>query len=143
MPVEVILFKRKGLLVLRFVPVDEGGKTMSLHSNPNPLFYNGDHIIQRGSFIIDLQTQTAYMENRTVKVPHCTFYYLITLLEHSPHPVSYQDLALLAQGQRLPRLDAQDLVRTRIYLLRKVIEDDYQDPRFILAVPGHGYKLMT
>jgi DNA-binding response OmpR family regulator len=94
-----------------------------------------------GPFTLDRSTQRAVLNGMQINLPPCTFDYLVTLIQNSPHPVSYQDLVMESQGAHLGRLDAQDLARSRIYLLRKFIEPDPQAPQYILAVAGYGYRL--
>ena len=102
-----------------------------------------NRFLRRGAFSLDLQAQQAHLKDKLVELPPCTFDYLVTLLRHSPDPVSYQKLVADSQGYKLSRIDAQDLVRLRIYMLRKAIEEDSQAPRYIVAVPGYGYRLLA
>jgi two-component system response regulator RegX3 len=94
-----------------------------------------------GPFTLDRNTHRLAIHGVQLDLPPCTFEYLATLVQNSPHPVSYQDLVWESQGAHLGRLDAQDLVRSKIFLLRKFIEPDPETPQFILAVSGYGYRL--
>ena len=94
-----------------------------------------------GPFTLDLYTRHVSSNETQLLLPPCAFDYLATLVRNSPHPVSYQGLVLESQGYHLGKLEAQDLARSRIYLLRKVIEPDSQTPQYILAVAGYGYRL--
>jgi DNA-binding response OmpR family regulator len=97
--------------------------------------------LNRGPFTVDLQEERIVLQGKTIQLPPCTFEYLVTLINRSPEAVSYQQLVTSSQGYRLSRLEAQDMARMRIYLLRKAIEDNVNDPDYILAVPGFGYRL--
>ncbi len=99
------------------------------------------HILCAGPFKLDLEQHQAELDGQMISLPACTYEYLVTLLRNSPHPVSYQDLVLESQGNHLGRLEAQDLARCRIYILRKAVEPDPQFPHYILAVAGYGYRL--
>jgi DNA-binding response OmpR family regulator len=97
--------------------------------------------LHRGPITLDLQEQRILLKNKSIRLPPCTFDYMVTLISRSPEGVSYQQLVSASQGYQLPRLEAQDLARMRVYLLRKVIEENINDPVYILAVPGYGYRL--
>jgi len=100
-------------------------------------------VINLGDFYVDVKNRTVHVKHRNITFPACTFEYLVTLLQHSPHPVSYFDLVGESQGYLLTPIEAQDLARWRIYRLRKVIEETPNDPQYILSVPGFGFKLVT
>jgi DNA-binding response OmpR family regulator len=102
---------------------------------------DSSHFLCMGPFSLDLRTHQASMDGKELLLPPCAFEYLATLIRNFPHPVSYKDLVMQSQGYHLGRLEAQDLARGRIYLLRKVIESDPQIPQHILAVAGYGYRL--
>lgn len=108
----------------------------SFQPAPNPGRY-----LQRGAFTLDLQEQRILMKNRSIQLPPCTFDYMVTLVQRAPRAISYQQLVSASQGNRLSRLESQDLARMRIYLLRKAIEENVNDPVYIRAVPGYGYRL--
>jgi DNA-binding response OmpR family regulator len=94
-----------------------------------------------GPFRLDRVTQRAALHGVQLDLPPCSFDYLATMIQNSPHPVSYQELVLESQGVHLGKLDAQDLARSKISLLRQCIEPNPQAPRYILAVSGYGYRL--
>ncbi len=104
---------------------------------------DGTRFLSSGPFTLDRDTQRAALNGFQIDLPPCTFDYLATLMRNSPHPVSYQDLVRESQGADLGRLDAQDLARSKIFLLRQFIERDPQSPQYILAVAGYGYRLCT
>ncbi len=99
------------------------------------------HILCVGPFKLDLSEHQAELDGKKMMLPPCAYEYLVTLIRNSPHPVSYQNLVLDSQGYQLGRLEAQDLARCHIYLLRKVVEPNPQSPKYILAVAGYGYRL--
>lgn len=107
----------------------------SMHSEPA-------RYLRIGPFLVDLQSQQTMINQQHVPVPPCTFNYLVTLMRHSPNPVSYQTLVAEAQGNKIPRLEAQDLARWRIHMLRKAIEPNIMKPRYVVSVDGVGYRLV-
>jgi DNA-binding response OmpR family regulator len=94
-----------------------------------------------GPFTLDLYYRKVFFSGKPVTLPPCTFDYLVTLMRHSPNPISYQELVKISQGYNLGRLEAQDLARARVYILRKSLEADPQNPQYIRAVPGYGYRI--
>jgi DNA-binding response OmpR family regulator len=102
---------------------------------------NATRSLAFGPFTLDLNYRKARLEGKQLTLPPCTFDYLVTLLLHSPQPVSYQALVKDAQGYNLGRLEAQDLARCRIFLLRKAVEPDPQNPLYIKTMPGYGYRV--
>jgi DNA-binding response OmpR family regulator len=113
----------------------------SSHEKKTTLQQNS-HVLCAGPFTIDLQEHRANLNGKTLLLPPCTYEYLVTLVRNSPHPVSYQDLVLESQGYHLGKLEAQDLARCRIHLLRKAVESKPDTPQYILAVAGYGYRLV-
>ncbi len=113
---------------------------MSMENFSSPLS-SSHHVIRMGPFLIDLEGRNTLLNNKPVPIPPCTFDYLVTLIRHAPDPVPYQVLVAESQGEELPRLDAQDLARYRVHMLRKVLEPDLIRPRYVIAVDGVGYRL--
>jgi DNA-binding response OmpR family regulator len=105
--------------------------------------FGQERFLQRGSFLVDLEREKLSFNNKPIRLPSCVFNYFVSLLRNSPNPVSYSQMVLDSQGYPLPRLESQDLVRVKIYLLRKAIEENHLNPRYILAEPGYGYKLLA
>ncbi len=103
---------------------------------------NRNRYLCQGPFLLDLQTHEVTIDGITSHLPICTFQYLMTLLRHSPSTISYQDLVMEAQGYQLTKTEAQDLARWRIHRLRKVLEQNPQEPRYLITVPGVGYRLV-
>ncbi len=94
-----------------------------------------------GPFTIDLQTRHVLMYSENVSFPACAFDCFVTLIRRSPDPVSYITLAAESKKGKLSKLDAQDLTRMLVYMLRKALEPDIQKPRYIISVSGYGYRL--
>lgn len=105
--------------------------------------YNPARYLCQGPFRLDLQSHEVSLEGKTIHLPTCTFEYLVILLRHSPNVVPFEALVYEAQGYQLTKTEAQDLARWRIHRLRKALELDPQEPRYLLSVPGVGYRLVT
>jgi DNA-binding response OmpR family regulator len=99
--------------------------------------------LRRGSFSLDLHTRTMRVEERTIQLPPSTFNFMVSLLRHSPEPVTYEVLVREVQGYELSRAEARELARGQAHELRKALEPDLKHPRFIITVRDVGYRLVT
>jgi DNA-binding response OmpR family regulator len=99
--------------------------------------------IRRGIFYMDLKARYLEINGRSIALPPSTFSYLLTLLRHSPDPVSYRDLVSESQGRTVSDAEARSLTRWQVYQMRRAVEDEIQNPRFIITVRNFGYRLIT
>jgi DNA-binding response OmpR family regulator len=99
--------------------------------------------LQRGTFTLDLHTRTLQVDGRTIQLPPSTFNFLVSLLRHSPEPVTYEVLVQEAQGYDLSRAEARELARGQAHELRKALESDLRNPRYVITVRDVGYRLVT
>ncbi len=99
--------------------------------------------LQRGAFKLDLQTRRATLDGQSLTLTPTGFDYLATLLRHSPKPVSYESLVQQSQGYEMSRTEAQEATRWQIFQLRKAIEPDPKQPRYICTERGMGYRLVA
>jgi DNA-binding response OmpR family regulator len=97
--------------------------------------------LKKGSFDLDLHARHAALNGNYIPVTGIYFDYLGTLLRHAPRAVPYKTLVKESQGYDAALAEARDLARWRIHELRKFIEADPQQPRYILTVRGTGYRL--
>jgi len=99
--------------------------------------------LQRGTFRLDLHTRTLELGERAIPLPPSTFNFLVSLLRHSPDPVTYEILVQEAQGYDLSRAEARELARGQAHELRKALESDLRNPRYVITVRDVGYRLVT
>ncbi len=99
--------------------------------------------LKRGIFTLDLHTRTMQSEGRTVQLPPSTFNFMVSLLRHSPEPVTYEVLVREVQGYELSRAEARELARGQAHELRKALEPDLRHPRYVITVRDVGYRLVT
>ncbi len=104
---------------------------------------NPTRYLQRGPFILDLHARYVTLNDRTISLSPTAFDYLVTLVRHSPEPVSYETLVLEAQGYRPTAIEARDMARWRIHELRKALEEDPRQPQYIITVRSQGYRLVV
>ncbi len=99
--------------------------------------------LQRGELQLDLHTRHVTLNGRSISLPPSTFDYLVTLMRHSPNPVSYDILVKESQGyQEISRIEAKEMTRWQIHELRKALEEDLQHPHMIITVRDVGYRLV-
>ncbi len=99
--------------------------------------------LQRGPFTVDLHARHVILNDDFIPLSPSNFDYLVTLLRHSPNPVSYEVLVKESQGYEMTRIEAQEMARWRIHELRKAIEPVPGKHQHIITVRGQGYRLVT
>jgi DNA-binding response OmpR family regulator len=110
---------------------------------PSVVPMDSSRFIQKDEFILDLKAQQVEFRGRPISLPPSTFNYLVTLIRHSPRPVSYEALVMEAQGYSLAPREARAISRWQIYQLRHSIEPDPDHPVFVMTVRNIGYRLIT
>lgn len=99
--------------------------------------------LQRGGIKLDLHLRQVIINNDSLTLTPTAFDYLVTLVRHSPETVPYKTLVKESQGYEPTLIEAKEVARWRIHELRKTIEADSRNPRFIITVRGTGYRLVT
>jgi DNA-binding response OmpR family regulator len=115
------------------------------HGAPSPAAaaLTPERYLQRGKITLDLHTRRVLLRDQQILLPPVTFDYLVTLMRHSPNPVSYETLVEESQGFRVSRAEAREIARGRIHALRKALELDQRHPEFVITVRDVGYNLVT
>jgi DNA-binding response OmpR family regulator len=100
--------------------------------------------LKTGPLIVDRHTHSVLINERSISLPPSTFHYLVTLVRHSPDPVTYEKLVQESQGyQHMSRAEARDLTRWQIHELRKLVESVPSHPQWIITVRDVGYRLVV
>ena len=90
-----------------------------------------------GPFVFDLGTRTLSRDGVRLNLTTGEFSVLKVLVRHPRIPLSREKLMLLARGREYAAFDRS--LDVQISRLRKLIEPDPQNPRFIQTVWGVGY----
>jgi two-component system phosphate regulon response regulator OmpR len=93
--------------------------------------------ISFGEFIFDLSTRSLIKNGEALSITSGEFALLKVLVDHARQPLSRDKLMQLARGRDLEVFDRS--VDVQISRLRRLIEDDPANPRFIQTVWGFGY----
>jgi DNA-binding response OmpR family regulator len=97
-----------------------------------------------GPLVLDRHTHSVQIKDNTTSLPPSTFEYLVTLVRHSPHPVTYEKLVLESQGyQHVSRVEAREITRWQMHEIRKVLESDPRHPQSLITVRDLGYRLVV
>ena len=93
------------------------------------------------SISLDLKNHTIKVEGREFSLSPKQFQFLNVLFEHPNQVVSHKKLITEAFGEYYnPRSDSRRL-HTFVCRLREKIEPTPSSPKYIVTLPGHGYRL--
>ncbi len=102
--------------------------------------HNGEDTLRIGAAVIDAKKHTLTRARKTWPLTFYEVELLKLLYERREQPVSRDEIL-----EKIWGIDARTHNRTVdnfIVKLRKMLEDDGKEPRHILTVYGHGYKLV-
>ncbi len=108
-------------------------------TSPDPTRY-----LKCGPLTLDRHTHSVQLEGSNISIPPTTFDYLVTLVRHSPNPVTYEKLVMESQGyQHLSRAEAREISRYQMHEIRKLLESDPRHPQYVITVRDLGYRLIA
>ncbi|MEN9887871.1 MAG: hypothetical protein RL758_2449, partial [Pseudomonadota bacterium] len=90
-----------------------------------------------GQFMFDMGQRILKRNDEEVPLTTGEFAMLKTLVRHARQPLSREKLALLARGREFEPYDRS--LDVQVSRLRKLIENDPANPRYIQTVWGVGY----
>jgi DNA-binding response OmpR family regulator len=122
--------------------LDRPDESQEQDFRPAPGPVDPSRYLRCGPFTLDLHTRHVRIEERIIPLPPSTFDILVTLIRHSPNPVSYETLLSESMGYTLTRVEAREMARWQIHGLRKVLEPDQRNPQFIITVRDVGYRFV-
>jgi two-component system phosphate regulon response regulator OmpR len=96
-----------------------------------------NEIVQFGPFSFDLGARTLHKDGQELTLTTGEFSMLKTMVRHPRVPLSREKLSQLARGREFEPFDRS--LDVQVSRLRKLIEQDATNPRFIQTVWGAGY----
>ena len=101
----------------------------------------GGHILQRGPFRVDLERHEATFEGRALDLSPRDFTLLVHLMQNAPEVVGPKELVRVVRQYEPDHMhEAREIIKWYIHRLRKKVEPDPSNPRYILNVRGVGYR---
>ena len=94
-------------------------------------------MVNFGPFCLDLGTRVLLKNNEEQSLTTGEFAMLKALVRHPRQPLSREKLALLARGREFEPFDRS--LDVQVSRLRKLVEEDAANPRYIQTVWGVGY----
>lgn len=118
--------------------VVEGSEGAEEVGSPEPTRF-----LQIRDVVVDRQKHVVMMQRRPLDLTPTEFKILICLMETPDEVWSPQELVRRAQGYDTDAWGARAIVRVHIRRLRKKMEKDPSNPRYILNVRGVGYMFVS
>jgi len=101
----------------------------------------GEHLLQRGPFSVDLERHEARFEGRSLDLSPRDFTLLVHLMQNAPQVVGPKELVRVVRQYEPDHMhEAREIIKWYIHRLRKKVEPDPSNPRYILNVRGVGYR---
>ena len=103
------------------------------------LITQGDRLVM-ADLVLDLDQRRLYRNDAEIKLSKLNYAMLRALLHAAPGMLGKDDLADDVWGGRFV---SPETVAQRVKLLRRALDDDALNPRYIQVVRGQGYRWMT
>ena len=98
-------------------------------------------LLRRGPFTVDLQRHQVSYEGRPLDLSPRDLTLLVHLMENAPRVVGPKELVRVVRHYEPDHMhEARQIIKWYIYRLRKRVEPDPSNPRYILNVRGVGYR---
>ena len=91
------------------------------------------------NLVVDAARRTVSRDGSEIRMGKLTFDLLLLLIEHSPGIVTKRQVANHLWNRRHV---SPETVRQRVKLLRRALDDDPAQPRYVKVVRGQGYRLI-
>jgi DNA-binding response OmpR family regulator len=116
----------------------EGAETVEEAVSPQ-----ASRFIQIGKVVVDRQKHVIMLRGRPLDLTPTEFKILVCLMETPDQVWSPQELVRRAQGYETDAWGARAIVRVHVRRLRKKMEMDPANPKYILNVRGVGYMFAS
>jgi DNA-binding response OmpR family regulator len=116
----------------------EGAETVEEATSPQP-----DRFIQLRDVAVDRQKRIVTVRGKPLDLTPTEFKILVCLMETPDQVWSPRELVQRAQGYDTDAWGARAIIRVHIRRLRKKLEADPSDPKYILNMRGVGYMFVS
>jgi DNA-binding response OmpR family regulator len=100
-----------------------------------------EHLLQRGPFAVDLKRHAVSMNGQSLELTSREFTLLAHLMQNADRAISPQELVrVVRQYETEDPYEAREIIKWYIHRLRRKVEPDPSNPRYILTVRGVGYR---
>jgi len=94
------------------------------------------------TLLIDRKKRLAVRGTQPIALSATEFDVLDYLIQHSDRVVNASQVLRAVQGYEVTETDARPILRVHIQRLRQKLEDDPNNPKYILNVRGRGYRFV-
>ncbi len=98
-----------------------------------------ERFISSGPLVIDSHHRQATLDDNLLELTTIEFDLLVCLVKASPTPCSPRQLVNCAMGYDAQDVEARNIIKWHIHRLRRKVEPDPKQPRFIKNVRHKGY----
>jgi DNA-binding response OmpR family regulator len=101
-----------------------------------------DQVLERGPFALDLQKHLAAMDDEPLDLTSREFTLLAHLIRNADRTCSPKELVrVVREYDPQDTYEAREIIKWYVHRLRRKVEPDPSDPRYILTVRGVGYRI--
>jgi DNA-binding response OmpR family regulator len=98
------------------------------------------HLLRQGPFAVDLEKRLALLDGQPLVLNPSEFALLVYLMQNARKVISAEELVrVVRQYESEFPYEAQQIIKWYIHRLRRKVEPDPSNPRYILNVRGAGY----
>lgn len=100
-----------------------------------------EYLLQREPFCVDLERHQATFEGQPLDLSPRDFTLLVHLMQNAPQVVGPKELVRVVRQYEPDHMyEAREIIKWYIHRLRKKVEPDPANPRYIVNVRGVGYR---
>jgi two-component system KDP operon response regulator KdpE len=101
-----------------------------------------ERFTKTSTLLIDRKKRLAVRGTQPITLSATEFDVLDYLIQHSDRVVNASQVLRAVQGYEVTETDARPILRVHIQRLRQKLEDDADNPKYILNVRGRGYRFV-
>jgi two-component system OmpR family response regulator len=140
---EAIVYSRQVTRRARLLGQMESIRQSLLELEPEPGAVGAatapDRFLRSGKLVVDNYHRSAMLAGRSLDLTTTEFDLLKALVEAAPQALAPRELARRALHYDLPEIEAAQTVKYHIHQLRRKLDDDPRNPKFIKTVRYKGY----